>query len=173
MRLAHDSHGRAAARIVVGVIDRTLRSHFLREPIQAIIGSRNRRGDHIARILFLHLRDPVPRIIGVVGARPVLKGRLRSSVQGIVRVGRGLTLPIEHGRKIAVVVIGVGLSSQQRISSRDRPIHIVGRVDRLLALGIGDGEQIAVRIADKDGVIQELVIARRCSVKLWMSLAVQ
>ena len=78
-----------------------------------------------------------------------MKGRLRSSVQRIVRVGRGLTLPIEHGRQVPVVVIGVGLGPEERISSRDRAIHIVGRVDRLLALGIGDGEEIAIGIIAK------------------------
>ncbi len=98
----------------------------------------------------MDLCNSIARIVCIVRTGPILKRRLRASIQRIVRVGRGLTLSVEHRGEIAIVVIGRGLGSEQRISSRDRPIHIIGRVDRLLALRIGDGEQIAI------GIVAEL-----------------
>lgn len=40
---------------------------------------------------------------------------LRASVQRIIGIGRDLALPIGHGGHIAIVVIGVGLGSEQRV----------------------------------------------------------
>lgn len=57
-----------------------------------------------------------------------------------------MTLAIGDGGDIPVIVIGVGLGVEERIFSRPRPVHVVVRVDRLLALGIGDGQEIAVGV---------------------------
>jgi len=84
--------------------------------------------------------DPFGGLVGVVGARSILEGCLRSSVQGIVGVGRHLTLAIGHSGKIAIVIVGVGLRVEQRILPRARPVHVAIGIHRLLALGIGQGE---------------------------------
>ena len=81
--------------------------------------------------------------------RSVLKGCFGSSIQGIVGVGHDLTLPIRDGRQIAIVVVRIVLGLEQRVLPRARAIHIGIRIDRLLALGIGDGQQIAVGIIAK------------------------
>lgn len=71
-------------------------------------------------------------------------------VQRIVGIGRDLTLPIHVGRQIAVVVVGVSLGIQEWILPRARTVHVAIGIDRLLALGIGHGEEITV------GIVPEL-----------------
>lgn len=58
----------------------------MREPIQPIVGPRDRCRNRALRILLLHLRDAVPCIIGVVRRRAVVKRRFRSPVQRVIRV---------------------------------------------------------------------------------------
>ena len=146
LRLAHHRHRGSAARIVVGIVDGSLWRHFLGETIQPVIGSRDRGCDGSTSILFLHLRDSVSSVIRVVRARPVLKGRLRSSVQRIVDVTGSLALPVEHRGQVPVVVVSVGFGVEEGIFSGACPVHIVVRVDRLLRFRIRDGQQIAVGI---------------------------
>lgn len=57
---------------------------------------------------------------------------------------------IGDGSEIAVVVVGIPFDLQEGVFAAGRPVHIVGRVHRLLTLRIGDGEQIAV------GIVAEL-----------------
>ncbi len=99
----------------------------------------------------MHLRDSIARVIGVVRGCVVLKGRLGSAIQRIVGIRRRLTLPIKDRREIAVVVVRVGFSIQERVFSGARPIHIAVRVDRLLRLRIGDSQEITVWIVAELG----------------------
>lgn len=57
-------------------------------------------------LLFL---DLCARVVGVVRTGPVLERGLRAPIQGIIGIGRGLALPVEHRGQIPVVVVGVGL----------------------------------------------------------------
>jgi hypothetical protein len=123
-----------------------LRRDFLRQPVQPIVGPSDRCGHVIARIFFLHLRDPVARIIRVVGGRAVVEGGFRPAVQRVVRIRRHLALPIRDGGDIAVVVIGVRLGVDQRIFARGRAIHVGIGVDGLLGFRVGHGQQIAVGV---------------------------
>lgn len=150
LRLPDDGHRRSSTGIVIGIVHRPLRGHFLRQSIEPIIRSGNRGGDRATTVLFLHLRDPVAAIIGVVRTGPILERGFCASVQRIVGIGRRLILSIKHRGEVPVIVIGVGFGIEQRILSRGRPIHIVRGIHRLLALCIGHGEEIAV------GVIPEL-----------------
>jgi hypothetical protein len=64
----------------------------------------------------------------------------------IVSVRRDLSLAIRDRGHIVVVVVAVGFGLEERIFARAHPIHIRIGIDRLLGLGIGHGEQIAVGV---------------------------
>jgi hypothetical protein len=132
--------------IIVHIVHRPLRRDFLREPIQTIVGSGDRRGDRPTRIFLLYLRDAIPGIVGVVRGRAVVIRGFRAAVQGVVRVGGHLALAIRDRDYVPIVVIGIRFRVEQGIFSRPRTVHIVVGVYRLLGLRIGHGEEIAVRI---------------------------
>ncbi len=108
LRLARDRHRRSPARVVVRVVHGSFRGHFLRQPIQPVIGARDGRSHSPTNIFLLYLRDPIARVIGVVRAGPVLEGGLGAAIQGIIGVGGGLTLSIEYRGQMAVIVVGIG-----------------------------------------------------------------
>lgn len=80
VRILSASHRRQPIGVVIGVVDLPLWSHFLCEPIQAVIGSGDRGRDGATRILLLHLCDPIAHVIRVVRGCAVVEGGLRSSV---------------------------------------------------------------------------------------------
>lgn len=85
-----------------------------------------------------------------------------------VCVARGLTLSVEHGRQIPVVVIGIGLGIEQWIFSRARPIHVAICVNCLLVLGVGNSEEIAVRVVGKgDGTVDRIHRLRDPIKRIW------
>jgi hypothetical protein len=143
-RYLHDR--RKAIGIVVRVVHGPVRGHFLGESIKPIIGARDRRRHDVTRVFLLHLRDPIARVVGVVRAGAIMERRLGPAIQRIIGIGRRLALSVEHGGQVAVVIVRVGLGPEQRIFSRRRSIHIVGCVHRLLALRIGDGEEVAIGV---------------------------
>ena len=149
--LPGDGHARPTARVVIRIVDLALWRHFLRESVQPIIRSHDRRRDAFPRILFLYLRDSVSRIVRVVGRRTVMKSRFRFPIQRVIRVRCHLALSIRHGGHIAIVVVGIGLVIRQRIFTSRHTIHVVVRVDGLLRLGIRHREQIAVGIVGQPG----------------------
>ena len=83
-------------------------------------------------------------------------GRFRPSVQRVIGVRRDLPFAIRDGGDIAIIVIAVGLGAEERIFSRPCPVHVVVCVDRLLALGIGHGQQIAVGVTEEGFSVQEI-----------------
>ena len=107
--LPYHGHGGTPGGIVIRIVNRPLRRDFLRQAIEPIIGSCDRRGDRSARIFFLHLRNPVPCVIGVVRRGTVLIGGGRIAVQCIVGVGRDLAFTVRDRGDIPVVIIGVGI----------------------------------------------------------------
>jgi hypothetical protein len=116
------------------------------QSVQSIICPRDCVGDCPARILFLHLRDPVARIVGVVRRSAVLIGGDRAAVQRVIGIGAHLPLAIRDRGDIAIVVLRIRLGIQQGILSRSRSVHAVVGIDRLLGLGIGDGQEIIVGV---------------------------
>lgn len=101
-------HGRSSARVVIGIINLPLWGHFLRQPIQSVIGSRNRRRKGPTRILLLHLRDSISPVTSIVRAGPVLEGHLRTTIKRVVGVDRHLALLVGQRRQIAIIVVRMG-----------------------------------------------------------------
>ena len=62
-----------------------------------------------------------------------------------------MALSVGYRGQIAVVIVGVRLGVEQGIFSGARPIHIAVRVDCLLRLRIGHGEEITVWIVPELG----------------------
>ena len=82
-------------------------------------------------------------IVGIAGTRP--------PVERIILKSSDLVLPIGEDAQIAGEVIDVTLHPIERIFPRRQPIHVVIGVRHGLVLGIGQREQIAVRIVHEAG----------------------
>jgi hypothetical protein len=86
--------------------------------------------------------------MGVDRAGPVRIRRFGPAVEGVVLIHRRLKLAVSEYRQIAIRIVDVAFTFQQRIGSGAEPVHVVEGVtcQSSRRLGVGDTGQVTIRI---------------------------
>ena len=154
-------HRVAAAVRVIGIADGAFRRRLREQPVQIVVGARDRAAHRVG-----DLRHPIARVVRVRRRRGVRIGHQRQPVEGVVLITRDLALPIRDLGEMVVPVVLVGRALLQGIRpGRDAIAGVVG-VAGGVGQRVGQGCQPAVLVVAERGLAVEGVGDRRHAIQL-------